>query len=82
MSLIENQIKCGQTKAVNFTTDQLNNFCRIMIQMYIQPTMKKYLLLLKDSLKPYKTKFINTWLQYVYNDKLDGVVNKYNNTYH
>ena len=50
--------------------------------MYIQPTMKKYLLLLKDSLKPYKTKFINTWLQYVYNDKLDGVVNKYNNTYH
>ena len=50
--------------------------------MYIQPTIKKYLLLLKDSLKPYKTKFINTWLQYVYNDKLDGVVNKYNNTYH
>ena len=43
--------------------------------------MKKYLLLLKDSLKPYKIKFINTWLQYVYNDKLDDVVNKYNNTY-
>ena len=31
-----------------------------------------------------RMKFINTWLQYqksVYIDKLDGIVNKYNNAY-
>ena len=30
-------------------------------------------------------KFMNTWLQYqknVYIDKLDDIINKYNNTYH
>ena len=26
-----NQIRYGKIKAVNFTIDQLNNFCRIMI---------------------------------------------------
>ena len=36
--------------------------------------MKENLLLLKDSLEPYKIKFIDTWLQYqkiVYIGKLD-----------
>ena len=36
-------------------------------------------LLLKDSLRPWKIKFINI---YVYIDKLDDIVNKYNNKYH
>ena len=47
--------------------------------------MKGNLLLLKDSLEPKKAKFINTWLQFkknVYIDKLDDIVDKYNNTYY
>ena len=56
--------------------------CEIEI---IQHIMKANLLLLKNSLEPWKMKFINTWLQfrktfYIY--KLDDIVNKYNNTYH
>ena len=47
--------------------------------------MKENLLLLSDSLEPWKIKFVNTWLQYpknVYIDKLEDIVNKYNNAYH
>ena len=47
--------------------------------------MKENLLLLSDSLELWKIKFVNTWLQYlknVYIDKLEGIVNKYNNAYH
>ena len=46
--------------------------------------MKGILLLLKDSLEPLKTKFVNTWLQFPNKvfDKVDYIVNKYNNTYH
>ena len=47
-----NQIKYGYTNKVNFTTGQLNNLFRIMIQKCIQRLMKKNLLLLKDSLEP------------------------------
>ena len=41
--------------------------------------MKENLLFLKDTLGPWKIKFINI---YVYIDKLDDIVNKYNNKYH
>ena len=47
--------------------------------------MKENLLLLKDLLEPQRTKFISIWLQYqknVHIDKLDNIVNKYNNTCH
>ena len=49
--------------------------------------MNESLLLLKDSLEPWKIKFINPWLQIqknVYIDKLDNIVrvSKYNITYH
>ena len=47
--------------------------------------MKENLLLLSDLLELWKIKFVNTWLQYpknVYIDKLEGIVNKYNNAYH
>ena len=47
--------------------------------------MKENLLLLSDSLELWKIKFVNTWLQYpknVYIDKLEDIVNKYNNAYH
>ena len=47
-----NQIKYGYTNKVNFTTDQLNHFFRILIQESIQRLMKKNLLLLKDLLEP------------------------------
>ena len=40
--------------------------------------------LLRDFLEPSKTKFINmsSISQNTYIDKLDDIVNKYNNTYH
>ena len=60
MNQIANQVKYGQMKAVNFTIDQCNHFCRVMIQKCIQHIMKENLLLLKDPLEPYKIKFINT----------------------
>ena len=46
--------------------------------------MKETLLLLKDLLGPYRTNFINVWLQYryVYIDNLADTVNKYNYAYH
>ena len=42
------------------------------------------MLLLKDLLESYRTKFVSIWRQNkkVYIDKLDDVVNKYNKTYH
>ena len=45
--------------------------------------MKENLLLLKDSLEPWKIKFINTWSQFqkVYVNTLNDIVNKYDNTY-
>ena len=43
--------------------------------------MEKNLLVLKDLLEPSRIKFINAWLQYQNIDKLDDIVNKYNNTY-
>ena len=43
--------------------------------------MKENLLLLKDSFKPCKIKFIS-YVYHVYIDKLDYIRNKYNNKYH
>ena len=48
---IENQIKYGQTKALNFTMLILKNGCETMILLCIQHTMKGNLLLLKDLLE-------------------------------
>ena len=56
-----------------------------MIQKYIEHIMKENLLVLKDSLDPWKIKFISIWTQSqknVWIDKLDDIINKYNNTYH
>ena len=39
----------------------------------------------RELLEPWRIKFTNTWLQYqknLYIDKLDDLVNKYNNAYH
>ena len=45
--------------------------------------MKENLLLLKDSLEPWKLKFISIQLQFQkMSDNLDNIVNNYNNTYH
>ena len=46
--------------------------------------MKENLLLVEDSLEPSELNFINTLLQFqknLYIDKLDDIVNKYNNKY-
>ena len=51
MNLIENQRKYGLKKAVSFTIDQWNHDY-------------KNLLLLKDSVEPWKIKSVNTWLQF------------------
>ena len=50
-----------------------------MILKYIQRIMNENLLLLKDSLEPQRTKFINIQIQYekkLYIDKLDDIVNE------
>ena len=46
--------------------------------------MKENLLLLKNSLEPYNRiyKYMISMSKNVYIDKLDDIVNKYNNTYH
>ena len=47
--------------------------------------MKKNLLLLKDLLEPLKKKiykYMTSISKNVYIEKLDDIVNKYNNTYH
>ena len=46
--------------------------------------MKENLLLLKGLLKLYKISFLSIWqlFQIVYFDVLDGIVDKYNNTYY
>ena len=46
--------------------------------------MKENLLLVRDLLEPWKTRFLSTWqlIQNVYFDGLDDIVNKYNNTVH
>ena len=51
----------------------------------MQHIMKENLLLLKDSLEPEKNKIykcITLVSQNVHTDKLDDIVDKYNNTYH
>ena len=51
----------------------------------MQHIMKENLLLLKDSLEPEKNKtykYITLVSQNVHTDKLDDIVDKYNNTYH
>ena len=50
---------------------------------WTQHTMKENLLFLRDSLGPWKTKFLSTWQLFqknVYFDVLDDIVKKYNNT--
>ena len=47
-----NQVKYGLKKAVSFTIDQLNYFCRIITQKCIQHVMEENLLFLKDLLEP------------------------------
>ena len=54
MNLIENQIKYGYIKAVNFTTDQGTMARKKMQQKSIQYIMMENLLLLKDLLEPQK----------------------------
>ena len=61
---------------VNFTTDQGNRFCIMIMQKCIQHIMKENLLLLKDLLEPYK--YITSISKNVYIYKLDDIVNKYN----
>ena len=42
---------CKLIKAVNFSIDRWNRFCRVKTERFIQCMMKKNLLLLKDSLE-------------------------------
>ena len=56
-----------------------------MTQKCIQPVMKENLLLLKDFIGTLKNKFYFYMTSISKNlsiDKLDDIVNKYNNTYH
>ena len=70
---------------MNFITILLKNGYKTVILLCIQQITKYDLFLLKDLLKPERAKFTNTRRQYqknVYIDKLDDIVNEYNNTYH
>ena len=51
-NLIENQVRYGQTKTVNFRTILLKNDYKTMILLCIQHIMKENLLLRKDLLEP------------------------------
>ena len=56
-----------------------------MLHNCIQHTIKEIQLLLKDSLEHQKIKiykYMTLISRNVYNDKLNDIVNKYNNTYH
>ena len=44
--------KTWAVKAMNFTIDEWNHFCRIKIEKFIQCIMKAKLLLLNDSSEP------------------------------
>ena len=54
-----------------------------MILRYTRYTTKKNLLLLKDLLDLQRLRCTNTWLQYekIYINKLNDLVDEYNNTY-
>ena len=72
-------------KGNEFYNRLMNYFCKKMIKKCMQHIMKENLLLLKDSLEPEKNKiykYITLVLQNVHTDKLDDIVDKYNNTYH
>ena len=55
------------------------------IWKFTQQTIKENLLLLKSLLELWRIKSTNIWLQYqkeVYANKLNHIIDKYNNTYH
>ena len=67
--------------------DNASEFCNRSMKTFLQNNdignniMKENLLLLKASLEPSKIKFSNT-RKNLNIDKLDDIVNRYNNTYH
>ena len=77
----ENQIKDEQIKAVNFAIVLLKYGLKIMIQKCIQHTMKKNLLKNKQTLKNKIYEHMTTVSKNVYIDKLNDIINEYNNTY-
>ena len=48
---------------MNFTKDQWNHGCKIMIYKFIQHIIKEHPSLLKELLEPWRVEFINIWLQ-------------------
>ena len=69
---------------MNFTIDQRNNGYKAVVQKCIKHIMNENLLLLKDLLGTLRIRFLSIWPQCqknVYINKLDDIVNEYNNTY-
>ena len=70
------------THVVSFTIDRWNQSGKIVILKFIQHTMNKDLLLLRDFFELWKMKFMTAVSKCGYIDKLDDIVYKYNDTYH
>ena len=69
-------------KVVNFTILSLKSFWKTITLNCIQLVMKENLLLLKDLIKPWKIRFINTCQLCQKNfDVLGDIVDKYNKTF-
>ena len=81
----ENQIKYGQIKAVNFTKDKSNHGQKKNdIEMYSIHNKGKSVVAVRfiRTLKNKIYKHMTAVSKNVYIDKLNDIVNQYNNTYH
>ena len=59
MNLDSKQVKSGVIEVMSFAIEQRNHDQKKMIQKYIQPILKKNLLLLKHLLEPKRIKSTN-----------------------
>ena len=81
ISLIVSQIKYEQLKAVNFTIDQWNHGSKKMILKF-NTCEGKSLAAERSILKNKIDKYMTSFFKKIHINKLDDIVNKYNNTYH
>ena len=84
MYLIANQTNYGQIKVVNITIDQSKHGYKIMVQKFIQDNSDEKSIVTERYIRTLQTeiyKYMIAVAKNVYVDNLDGIVDKYNNTY-
>ena len=84
MNLITNQTKYGQIKAANFITEELNHGQKKYIKIYSTHNEGKdvfaEIFIRTFNNKIYK--YVTSISKNIYIDKLDDIVDKYNDTYY